>query len=333
MPWSEWVQADPYETPLEVKARWQLTKQLGFDEPFPPNGDWLLYTEPGDTWIGVVADQIALPSDAAVVPPVSLDPTDVSRVGAAGVGDADPQTEHVHYIGTGNQLYVSLGLSTAVVEWRDEFPEALWTLTEGEDYEQIGVDAEGNAVYVEYEDGDVELTDVADIRITFGSSGAEFNNSGDLHVIQSYLRVLGSSDMHWQQANPPDATYHDAASWQRLPGEAASNPEVTFDPTGYMTVDAPLMVLLANGYQPSIPFPAGSPPEAGTPLTGGSVSNPTVQAAVMYRQPRFRYWIPGIPPLRLNQRDDDLGLSPSPRQPGFATTQQSSIRAGGNTYI
>lgn len=332
MPWSDWIQGDDYEAVLEVQQRAQVTKETSFSKPKPATeGQWFDFVLPETDWVSAVNFVAAAGGGATA----SLADEDPMYVRARGLAARTEDDEAVIYQAEVKQGYLYAGITEETRNYRDPFPVYLLGLTEGEDYAPIPgrLDEWGDPAYVEYEPGAITLQPSGDIRVDFGPSGSPTNYTAlTTHLLQGFLRTYGSLGHH--TVDVADDPGWDPSAYMLQDSSGVTNPEEAFDPTQYMTATTPLILLLTNSWQPDIPIPDDIPPAVTSEATGGEFTNPTVIAHVTIRQPRFRYWIPGIPPLRLNQRDDDTPQAQSsPRAAAHATSRQASIRFGGNTYV
>ena len=165
---------------------------------------------------------------------------------------------------------------------RDWFPDPLYDLTEGVDY-TVRPDRTGSEddAYIQYEDGPNVRTGWNWIRapkVTLAQGGS----SWVVEMVNGTNYVAGDN-----------------------PGGPPASGLVFATGDGSTPVDTVL---------PSIPTPTADTFAIFGRLTDNSVESafevqyPTPN--ILYRMPRWRYWVPGgPPPLRLRQRDDNLFLN------------------------
>jgi hypothetical protein len=198
---------------------------------------------------------------------------------------------------------------------RDYLPNLLATLTEGVDYgiRPDRTEADRDA-YVEYEDGDSAITEEFKplLRYESGSigGGPEAARDGD------GLWELGYTANPTLPVEESDGAEFSVETWPALGtvfasgGVEATNTSHSAEfPAGFSTANAIRVAATMSGTPPLVP-PEGAPGSAAAASARFTIGAPSFR----YQMPRWRYWIPGAPPLRQFPRNDGRrGGAPSAR--------------------
>lgn len=319
MPWSDWIQSEPYErvTPARYAALTQSGNGVAggsLDEVMADSASVLYSTTEAIT---TVYGQSVLSSANGASR--AEDANDIGTPGAWHGGVI--QTQSVSWFDTGN-----LDLAT----WREWFPDELFDLTEGVDY-VVRPDRTGTEddAFIQYEDGVGELE---------GWSGHSFgqvtSNAGTYEPRHATAKWRLLSPSPTVPAIPPVDGSVDAPPLVLTPSAGAPiaqilnattvggfTPGVSVDLTitGAVTEFAVLMVTDESS---DIPFTDGDSYTHEWNVTGLMLS-----ARALVRLPRWRYWVPGDSWVKLKNRGDGLGMS-TKRLRGRGTSNQAGRLRG-----
>lgn len=310
MPWSEWIQSDPYER--GTLARYKASTVSGGGA----------YT--GGTLADVVGDaESGLYStsspEAATTVHGGLVSTTLGATRSEGYTDSGtPGTWHGGIVQTQSVAWFDTD-DLELATWREWFPPELGDLTEGVDYE-VRPDRTGTEddAFIEYEDG------VGQVE---GWTGFAF---GQIQAQSASYDPPRHATAKWRLLSPPPTppatpgpTESVAASpMVLLPSAGAPigqiiNGTVTGFAGGVgieLAINGPLSefaVLLVTDESSDEPFYTG-PSGEGNYSHQWTIGSLIDGAAAYVRLPRWRYWIPGELPLRQRQRDDGLALRGAP---------------------
>lgn len=307
MPWSEWIQSDPYER--GTSARYRMLTQTGATD----------YT-------GATLDEVVGEAESALYSTASTDTTCTVYGQSSGVNPGASRSENYTSAGTPGLWTGGIVQNQGVAwfdtgdlelaTWREWFPPEFNDLTEGVDYE-VRPDRTGTEddAFIQYEDGVGQVESwfaFASGRISAHSAGYEPKHA----------------TAKWRLLSPPPT----------VPAIPPTNGSVSATPL-VLTPDAgaPITQLIDTtlvGFPSSTPvnaYVAGSVSEFAilmvtdesmdVPFAGEGVENYNhawsvdglpAAAAAYVRLPRWRYWKPGQLPLRQRQRDDGLALRGAP---------------------
>lgn len=320
MPWSEWIQSDPYER--GTSARYRMATQTG-----------------ATNYTGATLDEVAGDAESTLYSTATTETTCTVYGRSAGVNPGASRSENYSSAGTGGvwtggivQTQGVAWFDTGDLElatWREWFPPEFNDLTEGVDYE-LRPDRTGTEddAFIQYEDG------VGQIESWFAfASGRISSHSASYEPKHATAK--------WRLLSPPPA----------VPAVPPVNGSVAAPPLAFTPdAGAPVTQIVnstISGFPSAIPVNvnvAGPVSEfAVLVVTDESMDTPFVvegvesyshewsviglpaAAAAFVRLPRWRYWKPGELPLRQKQRDDGLALrgAPSWRQ---GSSRQASNR-------
>lgn len=319
MPWSEWIQSDPYER--GTFARYKAVTQSGNTA----------YTG-GESALDVISEaQSALYSTDAVT--TVYGQLAGANPGASRSEGASPdlddvwtggvvQTQSVAWFDTGD-----LELAT----WREWFPPEFNDLTEDVDY-GLRPDRTGSEddAFIEYEDGVGEI----DHWSAFASARIVANDASYDPPRHATVRWRLLSPAPAVPAVPPTGGSTSAPPMVLLPSAGSPVAEmlnvtlVGFPSAipveaivdGSVTEFAILMVT-----DESSDIPSSDPTDSHYTHEWGATGLPAAAAAFV-RLPRWRYWIPGSSHVRLLHRGDGLGMNPRRLRTGGNTHQSGRLR-------
>lgn len=310
MPWSEWIQSDPYER--GTLARYRMVTQTGdtgltggtIDEVVG-DAESVLYSTSSPEAASTVYGQFAGASPGASrFESYTDDGTPGTWVGGI------VQTQGVAWFDTDD-----LELAT----WREWFPPELGDLTEGVDYDlRPGKTGSEDDAFIEYEDGVGQVegwTGFAPGRITSLSGSfdpprhatARWRLLSPPPAVPAVPDPFGSVTASPLALTPADGTAIAQIVNATTTGSSSGVP-VELSIAGPVSEFA---VLIITDESSDIPFSAGDP---GSDFYshGWTASGFIGSAGAYVRLPRWRYWKPGQIPLRQRQRDDGLALRGAP---------------------
>lgn len=309
MPWSEWIQSDPYERGTLARYR--------------------MVTQTGDTGLtGGTIDEVVGDAESALYSTSS--PEAETTVYGQLTGPSPGASRFENYTDSGTPGTWTGGIVQTqgvawfdtddldLAGWREWFPPELGDLTEGTDYD-VRPDRTGSEddAFIEYEAGVGQIqgwTGFAPGRIT--SLTASFDGP---HATAKW-RLLSPPPAPPATPGPFDS--ESAPVLALLPSDGSPiaqivNATVTGAPSGVpveLTIAGPVAefaVLIITDESSDIPFSGGDPGDSSY-IHGWTASGFISAAGAMVRLPRWRYWIPGQLPLRQRQRDDGLALRGAP---------------------
>jgi len=309
MPWSEWIQSDPYER--GTLARYRMSTQTGATNYTGGTIDEVVGDAESALYSGSSAEaETTVYGQLSGVNPGASRFENYTDSGTPGLWTGGiVQTQGVAWFDTDD-----LELAT----WREWFPNELYDLTEGVDYE-VRPDRTGSEddAFIEYEDGVGQVqgwTGFAPGRIT---------------------SITGSFDgphatVKWRLLSPPPAVPAipdpfgsvTASPFALTPSDGTAiaqivNATTTGSSSGVpvnLSIAGPVSefaVLIITDESSDIPFSGGDPGDS-TYIHGWVGTGLIGSAGAYVRLPRWRYWKPGQLPLRQRQRDDGLALRGAP---------------------
>lgn len=305
MPWSEWIQSDPYER--GTSARYKAHTVSGTQVDGKANAAEALGESETMLYGTTDATTTVYGQSAGYSPSASRAEDAAFQLDSGDWSGIVQQNQSVVWFDTDD-----LELAT----WREWFPNELYDLTEGVDYE-VRPDRTGSEddAFIEYEDGVGQIQN----WYAFASGRILIHNA-------SYSPKHATAK--WRLLSPPPAV----PAIPPTSGSVSASP-VVFTPSAGTPVAQILNTTLV-GSPSAVPVEviiAGPVSEfAVLMITDESSDEPPTDpeiaayghewvvsglpsvAAAYVRLPRWRYWKPGQLPLRQRQRDDGLALRGAP---------------------
>lgn len=243
---------------------------------------------------------------------------------------------HTHTEVLLSQMAATYALSSGWSTERDAFPSPMYDMTEGVDYDIVpGKDPYVDEdAYVQYESADPNvLTGWADWNLTLETAGS---NGGMALPGVTGLRVGYSAPITWGLSGPGWFSTYQGLALDYIPGVmgALTTTPYALSLAALGTMESWTIYQQPNWLTDPIPIEVHVGPQgfadsdSSTSLIHGAM-NP--RPKFTFRMPRWRYWKPGVPPLRQRARNDGLAVD-GQQQRGRGNSLQSSARRGGRVY-